>query len=328
MNTQRKRLEIDDAKSLALAAVGKLGYQGDEATKIVHHLLDAALCGYEYAGLPKILDAAAHPQRGKARYPIRVVSQTALSIVIDGGNHIGMLALDLATRQAIELASGLGVAVLGLHNSWMTGRSAYFLEQVARAGFVGLLTVSTTGLVAPSAGIKPVLGTNPIAWCLPATPDPAIVDVSTSAIAWADLALHALRNEPIADGLAIDAQGLPTNDPQAARSGAILPFGGTKGYALSFAVQMLGLLASANMPEQAHQGGVFMFLMKPDLLVPAQALQSELDRLMLQVKDSGEQGGSNVRIPGERAFQERRTGLQRGWIEIDRSVYDRLLALR
>jgi LDH2 family malate/lactate/ureidoglycolate dehydrogenase len=71
-----------------------------------------------------------------------------------------------------------------------------------------------------------------------------------------------------------------------------------------------------------------MFLMKPDLLVPAQALQSELDRLMLQVKDSGEQGGSNVRIPGERAFQERRTGLQRGWIEIDRSVYDRLLALR
>jgi LDH2 family malate/lactate/ureidoglycolate dehydrogenase len=253
VNTQRKRLEIDDAKSLALAAVGKLGYQGDEGTKIVHHLLDAALCGYEYAGLPKILDAAAHPQRGKARYPIRVVSQTALSIVIDGGNHIGMLALDLATRQAIELASGLGVAVLGLHNSWMTGRSAYFLEQVARAGFVGLLTVSTTGLVAPSAGIKPVLGTNPIAWCLPATPDPAIVDVSTSAIAWADLALHALRNEPIADGLAIDAQGLPTNDAQAARSGAILPFGGTKGYALSFAVQMLG--RRVHVPDETRPAG-------------------------------------------------------------------------
>lgn len=322
----RLRLPIDEARALMRQALARLGYAGEDGEVVVAHLIDAALCGYEYSGLPKILDAAANPQLQMPRQPMRVVHETPVSVLLDAGNQIGMLALQRATELAMTRVHATGLTIVGLTNSWMTGRSAYFMEQVARAGLVGVLTVATSGLVAPSGGIKPVLGTNPLAFGWPALPDPLVIDLSTSAISWADLALRAQREESLPEGLAIDANGLPTCDPHEAREGAILPFGGTKGFALSLAVQALGLLASARSIEHSHAGGVFMLVMRPDLLVPLEDLQAELTRLVSRIKASTPTG-EDIRLPGERAFSERAQRLQQGWLEIDRTVYDRLKAL-
>ena len=141
-----------------------------------------------------------------------------------------------------------------------------------------------------------------------------------------DLALRAQREESLPEGLAIDTNGLPTRDPHEAREGAILPFGGNKGFALSLAVQALGLLASARSIEHSLAGGVFMLVMRPDLLVPLEDLQAELARLVSRIKASTPTG-EDIRLPGERAFSERAQRLKQGWLEIDRTVYDRLKAL-
>jgi LDH2 family malate/lactate/ureidoglycolate dehydrogenase len=69
----------------------------------------------------------------------------------------------------------------------MSGRSAYYVEMVARAGLVGIHTVAAPPMVAPLGGAKAALGTNPIAFGFPMEGDPLVIDLGTSAFTGTDL---------------------------------------------------------------------------------------------------------------------------------------------
>src|SRR5262249_2486639 len=149
-----------------------IGYDAEEARILADHVLDAALCGYEYSGLPKLLNVAEHPRHAAGRRPLRVLKETSVSVLLDGGNQNGMLGMYDATRAAIEPATAHGVALVGVTNLWMSGRSAYYVEMAARAGLVAIHTVAAPPLVAPHGGRRPALGTNPIAFGFPLEGDP------------------------------------------------------------------------------------------------------------------------------------------------------------
>jgi len=108
----RVRLTTPEAQSLSEGALRKIGYDAEEARIIADHCMDAALCGYEYSGLPKILNVAEHRQLREPRRPIRAIRETPLSALLDGGNNNGMVAMYRATQIAIEkaipVAAGLG----------------------------------------------------------------------------------------------------------------------------------------------------------------------------------------------------------------------------
>jgi len=99
-------------------------------------------------------------------------------------------------------------------------------------------------MVAPPGGAKPALGTNPIAFGFPMQGDPLVIDLGTSAFMGTDLQFRQRLGIPVPEGVAIDERGRPTTDAAAARRGALLPFGGHKGYALALAMHALGVLAS------------------------------------------------------------------------------------
>jgi LDH2 family malate/lactate/ureidoglycolate dehydrogenase len=326
INTKRVRLSVEEARALATGALGALAYAGDDAAIITAHLLDAALCGYEYSGLPKILDAVANPKVRQPRTPMRPLHDTPLSTLFDGGNHLGMLTMHRATEAAIAKARTQGIAVVGVTNSWMSGRSAYYMEMVARADLVGVLTVSASKLVAPAGGTGRVLGTNPIAFGFPGDADPVVVDLGTSAISWTDLTLRAHRGEAIPPGIALDGDGEPTTDAHAARKGAILPFGGSKGFALAFAVQALGVLAGSSFNADKDYGFLLIAL-RPDLLVPLAELKEGISALVARVHATSRAPGVDaIRVPSERAFRERVRRRVEG-IEIDSSIHQALQAL-
>jgi L-2-hydroxycarboxylate dehydrogenase (NAD+) len=46
-------LSVADARNLAEGALRGIGYHDDEARIIADHVIDAAMCGYEYSGLAK-----------------------------------------------------------------------------------------------------------------------------------------------------------------------------------------------------------------------------------------------------------------------------------
>ena len=171
-----------------------------------------------------------------------------------------------------------------------------------------------------------MLGTNPIAFGMPSADGPVVLDMGTSAFMATELALRERLGQLLPEGVAIDSQGQPTRDPAAARQGALLPFGGYKGYGLGFIVQALGVLAGSGMDPDEDDGYLFI-VFKPDLLVAARRVQARGQRPRRPHQERPAPAGvEEIRIPGERAFRSRERLLREG-IEIDRLVYDALAAL-
>ncbi len=321
-------LSVDEATALGERALQHIGYSAEEARVIAANLVDAALCGYPALGLPRILTIAEHPYTRQPRKPVSVVHETPVSALIDGGNYVGLYAVYRATRIAIEKARASRFALVGVHNSYLSGRNSYYLEMITRAGFAGMHLACSQPVVAPLGGRAPAFGTNPIAFGLPGEPDPLIFDMSTAAINHGDV-LHALRlQELLPEGAAIDAQGQPTRDPAAALAGGILTFGGHKGHGLALTIQALGLLAGTALPRgQVRDFGFLLVVFDPGLLVPPAQFKQHLAELIAEVKGTPRQPGvDEIRIPSERAFRERVRRRLEG-IVLERRLYDRINAL-
>jgi LDH2 family malate/lactate/ureidoglycolate dehydrogenase len=314
--TERVRLSVAEARALGERAMRGIGYEHDEARILADHVIDAALCGYEYSGLPKLLNVADDPRHSAGRRPMRMVKETSVSVLFDGGNQSGMLGMYHATRAAIERARAHGFALVGVNDLWMSGRSAYYVEMAARAGLIAIHTVAAPAMVAPLGGAQARLGTNPIAFGFPMERDPLVIDLGTAAFMGTDLQFRERLGLPLPEGVAIDQHGHPTMDAAAARRGALLPFGGHKGYALALAMHALGLSAQ------------YLFIaFTPDLFVPLDDYRRALAAEIAAIKATPRQNGvEEIRIPGERAYRER-ARLTREGIEIDRRIHDALRQL-
>ena len=323
----RIRLTVAAARALGEAAMRGAGYDAEEAWILTDHVLDAALCGYEYSGLPKLLNVVDFPRFRQPRRPVAVLRETATTAVLDGGNNTGMVAAYRATEATIARATASGLAIVSLANTWMTGRSAYYCERIARAGLVVIHTVAAPPMVAPFGGARAALGTNPIAFGFPTDGDPLVIDMGTSAFMGTDLQFRARLGTPIPDGVALGPDGRPTTDAKAARRGALLPFGGPeggyKGFGLALAMDALAALTAGTRAGD-DVGGYLFIAFKPDLFLPPEDYRREVSRRIETIKATPRQPGvAEIRIPGERGYRTR-ARLAREGIEIDRKIHDAL----
>jgi L-2-hydroxycarboxylate dehydrogenase (NAD+) len=327
MTPDRVRLSVADARELAQAALRGIGYGDDEARIIADHVIDAAMCGYEYSGLAKILNLPESEHFRAPRRPMALLRETEVSLAFDGGNNVGMLALFHAAQATIRKAATHGVALVSLTDAWMSGRSAYYVEMIARQGLVAIHTASSSPLVAPPGGARPVLGTNPIAIAVPSSRGPIVLDMGTSAYMMTEVMLRIRLRELLPEGVALGPAGEPTRDPAAVRRGALLPFGGYKGFGLALMIQALGLLAGSGVDAESDYGYLFIAF-RPDLFGPSEAFERQVTQLIDRIKATPRQSGvDSIRIPSERAFRLRERAQDEG-LEIDRLVFDALVALR
>jgi LDH2 family malate/lactate/ureidoglycolate dehydrogenase len=320
-------LTVEAARGLGEAAVRGAGFDAEDARILTDHVLDAALCGYEYSGLAKLLNVVDYPTFRQPRHPVSVVRETGATALLDGGNTTGMIAAYRASEATIHRAQAHGLAVVCLGNTWMTGRSAYYCEMIARAGFVVIHTVASPAAVDPFGGTRAALGTNPIAFGFPTDSDPLLIDMGTSAFMGTDLKFRARLGTPIPEGIALGPDGQPTTDPVTAHLGALLPFGGKeggyKGFGLALAMDALGALSAGIRSEGAVSGYMF-FALKPDLFLSPDTYRHEVSRRIGAIKATPRQAGiEEIRIPGERAYATR-ARLVHERIEIDRKIHDAL----
>ena len=103
--------------------------------------------------------------------------------------------------------------------AYHSGRSAYFMEMIAKAGFVGIHAASTRPHVLPVGGIKPIFGTNPLCIGFPSSKGPVIYDIGTASIMVGEVQLFAHIGQELPEGIAFDEHGNPTRDPNAALRG-------------------------------------------------------------------------------------------------------------
>lgn len=327
MAPERIKLGVAEARDLAEGALRGVGYDDDEARIIADHVIDAALCGYEYSGLAKILNIPESEHFRLPRRPIKMLRETGVSVAFDGGNNVGMLALFYAAQATIKKAAAHGIALVSVTDAWMSGRSAYYVEMIANAGLVAIHTASSSPMVAPPGGVGAVLGTNPIAIAIPSSRAPIVLDMGTSAYMMTELMLRERLGEPLPEGVAIGPGGEPTRDPALARRGALLPFGDYKGFGLALMTQALGALAGSG-SEQGSDYGYLFIAFRADLIGPADVFDRRVTQLIEHIKATPRRPGiDEIRIPSERAYRARERALREG-IEIDRLVFDALVALR
>lgn len=324
MVNDRVRLSVSEAQALSEEVLARVGYDAEEAHIIANHVIDAALCGYEYSGLPKILNVVEHRQLQQPRRVLRALRETANSTLFDGGNNNGMVTMYHATQVAIAKARDQGMAVVGVNNSWVSGRSAHYVEMVARAGMVGIHSVSSRIHVAAPGSSGAATGTNPIAFGFPTLKEPLVIDLGAAAFMGTDLIFQERRGAVLPEGVAMDAQGQLTRDPAQAKT--ILPFGGYKGFALALAMQALGVLAGSGLGEDKTYGYLIMAI-NPERLLPGDDFRRHMSEMLEKVKAAPRQPGvDEIRLPGERAARERANNLRTG-IVIDRKIYDALMAV-
>jgi len=176
---------------------------------------------------------------GKARPVVEDVASGYVAVDAAGG--FAQPALAAARGLLVTKAREAGIAVLAIRNSHHFAALWPDVEPFAAEGLVALSVVNSMTCVVPHGGNKPLFGTNPIAFAAPcAGKDPLVFDMATSALAHGDVQIAARAGHSVPVGTGVDKHGQPTTHPAAIlEGGALLPFGGHKGSALSMMVELL-----------------------------------------------------------------------------------------
>lgn len=323
-------------RRLAVSILVAVETPPDLAAIVAESLLAANLAGHDSHGVMRLLSYVELVRRGQVKPAARPVlsARHQATASVDGAWGWGQPAARLAMETAVALAAQHGVGAVSVGHCNHIGRLGEYVEAMARAGMMGLALCNAGPVVAPFGGRDRRLGTNPFAWAAPtATPDqPLMLDFATSAVAEGKLRVAMAKGQEVAPGLLIDAAGQPSNRPDDFYAGgALLPFGGHKGYAMSVMVELLaGALsgaAPACLPEYDHSNGTLMVAFDIGAFRPLEDVVAQAERFRAAVKSSRPAAHfDDVMLPGEPEAQARRQRLEHG-IALPRQTWRDLHAL-
>lgn len=324
------RLSLSDARRLARDTLVKIGYREDELDSPVAHLMDSEMRGLDYAGFARILSIAdRHRKYGPPAQGMTVSRDSPVSALVEGHDQLGYIVGQKVTDLAIEKAEATGLALVGGNDTWYTGMLSFYAEQICARGLVAMIYSNAAPWVAPHGGTEGRFGTNPICFGFPCGDEPVIWDIGTSEIIHAQVMLAKRLGQDLPEGVAFDAAGAPTTDPDAALEGAFAPWGGHKGSGLAMVVQMFGMMAgSAHLPEYMSGFGMVTVAAKPDLLRDRAEFEAEVAAYSRAVRETRPvRGGPPVRMPFDRSRRDRAAVIERDWIEIPDEIHARILEI-
>jgi len=279
------------------------GSEEAEARTVAEHLVGANLAGHDSHGVGMLSPYMRNFHNGL------LVPNTAPSAIRDdgpflqfeGGKGYGQRVAADAMALAIERCRATGITVMTLRNSHHIGRVGTYGEMAIAAGLISLHFVNVTdhdAFVAPHGGRQARFGTNPVTIAMPTgDPDaPLLLDMATSKVAMGKLRVANNAGKTVADGLVIDADGEPTNDPGVVFRepfGALLPVGEHKGFGLSLMAELMsGVLSGGGtlQPGHARLGGIIntmtCFVLDPARLGDTAWIAAEIDAMVAYTKSS------------------------------------------
>ena len=312
------KLPLADVRSLVSAQLQRAGAGAGMAEATAHALVLAEAQGLGSHGLSRVAQYCTHLRNGRANGAAvpRVLQRRGGALLVDADEGLAFAACDLAVSEAIAAALQQGVAIAGVVRSHHCGVVVDHLRAVAAAGMVGVGFANSPAAMPAAGGKPPIFGTNPVAAVFPRRgADPLMVDLSLSELARGKVMVAAKKGEAIPLGWALDAEGQPTTDAQAALAGSMLPLGAAtspKGAMLALVVELLvtavigarfGFEASIFFVDEGNRPG----LGQAFLVIDPGALagrESFLDRIEVLVAEMLVDDG--VRLPGSRREALRR----------------------
>ena len=266
----------------------------------------------------------------------RVVSESGACLVYDAQCGIGQWISAHCCDQAIRLARAHGLGMVVARDSNHFGAAAYWGQRMSAAGMIGMVMCNASALVAPWQGKEPRFGTNPICMSLPGA-DTWLLDMATTTVALGKILNAQFHGrETIPAGWAMDSEGAPTTDTQAALSGLLMPLGGYKGSGLAMMAEILCAvlgggamsteLGGIRVQGQPMKTSQFFLAIDVSRFMPLEVFERRMRSLVAMVKSSKTAKGYNeVLVAGEpewRAEEHRR----RDGIPLSDGVWQNLVA--
>lgn len=315
-------LRVDQEKLLGFATdvLERIGLPTDHAKTTAECLILANLRGLDSHGILRLRQYTDCVRQGKIEPAavVEVVQRNDGSALVDAGGGYGYVPTLLAADLATSIAGERGMAVVGVRNSHHFGMAATYVEQVARAGLVGIVLTNTGPVIAAPGGRQPLVGNNPMAIAVPRKQPhpPVVLDMAMSQTAFGRIRLAAAEGRPIPTGWALDSQGEPTTDAaEALRVGLLAPTGAHKGFALGIVIDLLAAVMTGSpfgRDADAHDfrtGGVghLVIALSPTLFIGQDVFDQAVEARIAHLREDDPDGV--VVLPGEperRAEQERR----------------------
>lgn len=320
------------AEALLEEALIRVGFAPAPAKALARQSVMSDEMGQPHLGVGHVFDYIEGLKGGRIDgHAVPQVSRPAPTILaVDAGGGLPQTGFDMVLDDFVATARKYGTAVFLSKNAFTCGALGTFVLALADAGLLGFAGTNGPRLLAGSGAKEAVYCTNPMAFAAPqAEGPPLLIDQSSSATAFVNIRNAAAKGEAIPEGWALDAEGRPTCDAQAAVKGALLPFGGARGGNIALMVEVLSAgLTGANWSldappflegDQCTATGLFVLAIDPAPVDRgfAARLGAQLKRL------AGEFG---VHIPGLAKGQRRATAADAG-IVIDDAALERLRGL-
>ncbi len=329
------KITLDDARALARDALRAAGANPRMAELTAAALVSAEAAGQGGHGLSRVPQYATFLANGRADGMAEpaMVAERGGAALVDARHGLAYPAIALAVEEAAARAASHGVAFVGVTNSHHSGAMGLPVEALARRGLVALAFTNSPAAMPVPGGRRPLMGTNPVAAAFPRrAADPLVIDMALSEVARGKIMVAAKEGRAIPEGWALDVEGNPTTDPNAALSGAMLAMGGAKGALLALVVELLccaltggafGFEADSFFQDEGNRPrlGQAILAIDPAALAGRDAV---LDRIEAFIAAMSADPG--VRLPGSRRAALGARAAAEG-IDVPDTLLDRLRAL-
>lgn len=248
--------EIENRATTALVASH---VSSENARAVARSIAFAERDGQQIVGLSYLPTYCDHAACGKVDGAVQPSAEvlTPSLIRVDARTGFAHPALAVGLPLLVKAARRQGMAALAVGQSYACGSLGYFVEELAEQGLVALMVANASPSIAPHGGKTAFFGTNPLAFATPRDGRaPLVIDQSSSVVAKVALIDAHRRGVALPPGWALDVDGQPTTDANAAMGGSLSPIGGYKGASLALLIDILaGGLSGSNFSFEASSFG-------------------------------------------------------------------------
>lgn len=257
-------VSISDIQSTVQAALVAQGADAFVAAEVARAVAAAESVGNKICGLYYVESYCQQLASGRVKGSVTPVVSALkpAAIHVDAKFGFAQPAFAYGLPVVLDAARTYGTATLAVGHAHTCTSLGYFTEQIARAGMIGLGFTNASPIVAAPGGKTRVIGTNPIAFSVPDGQGGVAMqfDQSTTTVALGKITMAKAAGQSIPEGWAVDAQGQPTTDPEAAIAGSLVSMGGYKGWGFGLMAEILaagltgGVLSRDVKPLKAPEG--------------------------------------------------------------------------
>ncbi len=333
------RIENGALRTVVRRIFAAAGSDERECGLVADHLAEANLRGHDSHGVGMLPAYIANALTGECRLNAKpaIVTDLGPLVVVEADRGLGQTMAHDAVAMTVERAKTQGACIMALRNSHHIGRIGHWAEQCVRAGMVSIhfVNVISTPAVSPFGGRTARVGTNPISIGLPRPGrEPFIVDFATSRLAVGKVRVAYNKGVALPEGVLLDGAGEPTVDPAALFEeplGALRTFGEHKGWALSFACDLLAGALSGGATQKGPKNrdaiinNMFSIVVSPEAMGTARAYAREIEGYAEWVTAPPAGRAPSVMLPGEPELAMRAERLANR-IPVDTTTWEQILA--